>query len=70
MAQYTIGRLQTNTTYGIRIRAQFHYSEYCISQSFRRAQWSTQVSTTTVDTGILKYYMKDDVLAVIRGEPE
>ena len=50
-SRYTIRGLQTNVTYQIRIRAQFHYSEFCITRSYRRAQWSSYARTTTRDTG-------------------
>ena len=53
--QYTIRGLQANVTYTARIRARFHFSEFCISRSFRTAEWSTRVSATTVETGILLY---------------
>ena len=34
--QYTIRGLQSNVSYTVRIRAQFHFSEYCITTRFNR----------------------------------
>ena len=54
--QYTITGLQTNVTYSIRVRARFHFSQYCASTTFRNAEWSTTVTATTIETGKHYYY--------------
>ena len=50
--QYTITRLEPTTSYSIRVRARFHFSEYCITRSFRYTQWTNRFTVTTIETGI------------------